>query len=122
MEGRNYLQVNAELRAKGCLAAAGFTIKNQSPLNPTLSKGDFLNPPLIKGVGGVVYLFDNWWTRTYERLAALERDRDHDTIRGLEAIGIAADWLCLEIGGGGGSSAANRRQAITRFLPGEDRA
>ena len=58
----------------------------------------------------------------YERLATLERDRDHASIRSLEAIGIATDWHCLEIGGVGGSSAASRRQAITRFFPGEARA
>jgi SAM-dependent methyltransferase len=53
-----------------------------------------------------VYLFDNEWMMAYERLAALERDRDHATIRCLEAIGVAAGWHCLEIGGGGGSIAA----------------
>jgi len=52
------------------------------------------------------YLFDNDWKLVRERLAALERDRDYATIRCLEAIGVAAGWHCLEIGGGGGSIAA----------------
>ena len=52
------------------------------------------------------YLFDNDWKMARERLAALERDRDHATIRCLETISVAAGWHCLEIGGGGGSIAA----------------
>jgi SAM-dependent methyltransferase len=52
------------------------------------------------------YLFDNAWRMAYERLAALERDRDHATIRCLETIGVAPGWHCLEIGGGAGSIAA----------------
>lgn len=52
------------------------------------------------------YLFDNEWKMAHARVAALERDRDHASIRCLETIGVAAGWHCLEIGGGAGSIAA----------------
>ena len=35
--------------------AAGFTVKNQIPLNPPLLKGDFKTPPLKKRVGGIFH-------------------------------------------------------------------
>jgi hypothetical protein len=48
MEGWDYLPVNAELRAKGCLAAAGFTAKTKPPKSPSFKEGLF-KPPVNKG-------------------------------------------------------------------------
>ena len=43
-----------------------------------------------------------------ERLAFLERGVDPRSTRHLQALGVAAGWACLEVGGGGGS--------VTRWL------
>ncbi len=43
------------------------------------------------------------WSQARERLAGLERERDPDTIRYLEEIGVSNAWRCLEVGGGGGT-------------------
>ena len=40
-----------------------------------------------------------------ERPGAFERERDADTIRYLEQIGVSSGWGCLEVGGGSGTIA-----------------
>jgi len=37
------------------LVAADFTVKIKIPLNPPLIKGDFFNPPFLKGGRGIFY-------------------------------------------------------------------
>jgi SAM-dependent methyltransferase len=51
------------------------------------------------------YLLDNAWEQQRQRLAGLEAWFDPGTIRHLDALGVAAGWHCLEVGGGGGSIA-----------------
>jgi 2-polyprenyl-3-methyl-5-hydroxy-6-metoxy-1,4-benzoquinol methylase len=51
------------------------------------------------------YLLSNAWEHERRRLEALENTADPQTIRHLEAIGVARGWKCLEVGGGGGSIA-----------------
>jgi SAM-dependent methyltransferase len=46
---------------------------------------------------------DDATTREHERLAALARARDPQTIRVLSELGIAPGWHCLEIGAGSGT-------------------
>lgn len=53
----------------------------------------------------MTYMLDNLWKRERERLDRLEAYLDPQTIRRLEAIGVAEGWRCLEVGGGGGSIA-----------------
>ena len=52
------------------------------------------------------YMHANAWEGERRRLAQVEAAEDPGTIRHLEALGVAAGWRCLEVGGGGGSIAA----------------
>lgn len=49
------------------------------------------------------YIYDQSWEQERERLASLEEHADPQTVRNLEALGVAEGWRCLEVGGGGGS-------------------
>jgi ubiquinone/menaquinone biosynthesis C-methylase UbiE len=51
------------------------------------------------------YVFDNAHGETRERFPALADLYDDETIRCLQAIGIAPGWQCLEVAAGGGSIA-----------------
>ena len=51
------------------------------------------------------YVFDNAHGETRERFPALSDLYDDETIRCLQAIGVAPGWQCLEIAAGGGSIA-----------------
>ncbi len=57
------------------------------------------------------YVFDNAHGETRERFPALSDLYDGDTIRCLQAIGVAQGWQCLEVAAGGGS--------IARWLAGQ---
>lgn len=57
------------------------------------------------------YVFDNAHGETRERFPALADLYDGETIRCLQAIGVAAGWHCLEVAAGGGS--------IARWLAGQ---
>jgi ubiquinone/menaquinone biosynthesis C-methylase UbiE len=57
------------------------------------------------------YVFDNAHRETRERFPALSDLYDGDTIRCLQAIGVAPGWQCLEVAAGGGS--------IARWLAGQ---
>jgi ubiquinone/menaquinone biosynthesis C-methylase UbiE len=57
------------------------------------------------------YVFDNAHGETRERFPALSDLYDDETIRCLQAIGIAPGWQCLEVAAGGGS--------IARWLAGQ---
>lgn len=57
------------------------------------------------------YVFDNAHGETRERFPALCNLYDGETIRCLEAIGVASGWQCLEVAAGGGS--------IARWLVGQ---
>ena len=51
------------------------------------------------------YVFDNAHGGTRERFPALSDLYDGETIRCLQAIGVAPRWQCLEVAAGGGSIA-----------------
>lgn len=51
------------------------------------------------------YVFDNAHEETRERFPALSDLYDDETIRCLQAIGVASGWQCLEVAAGGGSIA-----------------
>ena len=51
------------------------------------------------------YVFDNAHGKTRERFPALSDLYDDETIRCLQAIGVAPGWQCLEVAAGGGSIA-----------------
>ena len=51
------------------------------------------------------YVFDNAHGETRERFPALSDLYDDETIRCLQAIGVASGWQCLEVAAGGGSIA-----------------
>ena len=51
------------------------------------------------------YVFDNAHGETRERFPALSDLYDGETIRCLQAIGVAPGWQCLEVAAGGGSIA-----------------
>ncbi|HEY6512110.1 MAG TPA: methyltransferase domain-containing protein [Burkholderiaceae bacterium] len=51
------------------------------------------------------YVFDNAHGETRERFPALSDLYDDETIRRLQAIGVAPGWQCLEVAAGGGSIA-----------------
>jgi ubiquinone/menaquinone biosynthesis C-methylase UbiE len=51
------------------------------------------------------YAFDNAHGETRERFPALSDLYDDETIRCLQAVGVAAGWQCLEVAAGGGSIA-----------------
>jgi SAM-dependent methyltransferase len=51
------------------------------------------------------YVFDNAHRETRERFLALSDLYDDETIRCLQAVGIAPGWHCLEVAAGGGSIA-----------------
>ena len=51
------------------------------------------------------YVFDNAHGETRERFPALSDLYDDETIRCLQAIGVAPGWQCLEVAAGGGSVA-----------------
>lgn len=57
------------------------------------------------------YVFDNAHAETRERFPALSDLYDGETIRCLQAIGVASGWQCLEIAAGGGS--------VARWLTGQ---
>jgi ubiquinone/menaquinone biosynthesis C-methylase UbiE len=57
------------------------------------------------------YVFDNAHGETRERFPALSDLYDDETIRCLQAIGVAPGWQCLEVAAGGGS--------IARWLAGQ---
>lgn len=57
------------------------------------------------------YVFDNAHGETRERFPALSDLYDDETIRCLQALGIAPGWHCLEVAAGGGS--------IARWLAGQ---
>lgn len=57
------------------------------------------------------YVFDNAHGGTRERFPALSDLYDDETIRCLQAIGVAPGWQCLEVAAGGGS--------IARWLAGQ---
>jgi SAM-dependent methyltransferase len=52
------------------------------------------------------------WEQEHARLAGLAAQFDPITIRHLTAVGVAAGWKCLEVGGGGGSIARWLRGAV----------
>jgi SAM-dependent methyltransferase len=51
------------------------------------------------------YTLDNAWQQARHRLALLEQILDPTTQRRMRALGVGADWQCLDIGAGGGSIA-----------------
>ncbi|HEX3140580.1 MAG TPA: methyltransferase domain-containing protein, partial [Rhizobacter sp.] len=51
------------------------------------------------------YVFDNAHRETRERFPALSDLYDDETIRCLQAVGVAPGWQCLEVAAGGGSIA-----------------
>jgi SAM-dependent methyltransferase len=51
------------------------------------------------------YTLDNAWTQARERLGLLEAVADPNSIRHLEALGIAEGWQCADVAAGGGSIA-----------------
>ena len=51
------------------------------------------------------YAFDNARAQTRQRFPALADLYDEETIRCLQAIGVAPGWRCLEVAAGGGSIA-----------------
>ncbi len=51
------------------------------------------------------YVFDNAHDETRERFPALTDLYDSETIRCLQAVGVAPGWHCLEVAAGGGSIA-----------------
>lgn len=51
------------------------------------------------------YVFDNAHGKTRERFPALRDLYDDETIRCLQAVGVAPGWQCLEVAAGGGSIA-----------------
>ncbi len=51
------------------------------------------------------YVFDNAHGKTRERFPALSDLYDDETIRCLQAVGVAPGWQCLEVAAGGGSIA-----------------
>jgi SAM-dependent methyltransferase len=51
------------------------------------------------------YTLDNAWTQARERLGLLEAITDPNSIRHLEALGIAEGWRCADVAAGGGSIA-----------------
>jgi SAM-dependent methyltransferase len=51
------------------------------------------------------YVFDNAHGETRERFPALAGLYDDETIRCLQAVGVASGWQCLEVAAGGGSIA-----------------
>lgn len=51
------------------------------------------------------YVFDNAHSQARERFPALSDLYDYETIRCLQAVGVAPGWLCLEVAAGGGSIA-----------------
>jgi len=51
------------------------------------------------------YTFDNAWQQARRRLALLEQTLDPTTQRRMRALGLGADWQCLDVGAGGGSIA-----------------
>ncbi len=51
------------------------------------------------------YVFDNAHAETRERFPALADLYDDETIRCLQAVGVAPGWQCLEVAAGGGSIA-----------------
>jgi len=51
------------------------------------------------------YVFDNAHGETRERFPALSDLYDDETIRCLQAVGVAPGWQCLEVAAGGGSIA-----------------
>jgi SAM-dependent methyltransferase len=57
------------------------------------------------------YVFDNAHGETRERFPALSDLYDDETIRCLQAVGVAPGWQCLEVAAGGGS--------IARWLAGQ---
>jgi SAM-dependent methyltransferase len=57
------------------------------------------------------YVFDNAHGETRERFPALSDLYDDETIRCLQAVGVASGWQCLEVAAGGGS--------IARWLAGQ---
>jgi len=57
------------------------------------------------------YAFDNAHDETRERFPALSALYDDETVRCLQAIGVAPGWQCLEVAAGGGS--------IARWLAGQ---
>ena len=57
------------------------------------------------------YVFDNAHGETRERFPALSDLYDDETIRCLQAVGVALGWQCLEVAAGGGS--------IARWLAGQ---
>lgn len=60
-------------------------------------------PPFEAGYGRAV--FDHGRPEESERLALIEEEQDPYTTSRIEALGIAPDWQCLEIGAGKGSMA-----------------
>ena len=68
------------------------------------------------------YLLDNAWERQRQRLAGLEAWFDPGSIRHLSALGVTADWRCLEVGGGSGSIARwlAQRVALTGHVVATD--
>ena len=57
------------------------------------------------------YVFDNAHSQTRERFPALSVLYDDETVRCLQAVGVAPGWQCLEVAAGGGS--------IARWLAGQ---
>lgn len=53
-----------------------------------------------------VYLLDNAWELARARFEGLEQASDAETFAGLESVGVAPGWACLEPGPGSGSVAA----------------
>lgn len=51
------------------------------------------------------YVFDNAHRETRERFPALSDLYDDETVRCLQAVGVASGWRCLEVAAGGGSIA-----------------
>jgi hypothetical protein len=51
------------------------------------------------------YVFDNAHGETRERFPALSDLYDDETMRCLQAVGVAPGWQCLEVAAGGGSIA-----------------
>jgi SAM-dependent methyltransferase len=52
------------------------------------------------------YLLGNEWQLARQRLDLLERVFDPESQAQLNALGVQADWRCLDVGAGGGSIAA----------------
>jgi SAM-dependent methyltransferase len=73
----------------------------------------------VRGLGSLVvsgYVYDQTFEQERARLAGMEAQWDPGTFRNIEALGLASDASCWEIGAGGGSVAAWLAQRCGQLL------